>query len=260
MALFGAPIAHEDHAARVLRGAFSPGRISAATPNELRLGRRSASRCVWDSTPERSWSERSETICAWTTPRSDTRRASVREMEQIAEAREGLSQRAHREARRRVVTLQDLGKLRRQGREGAGSRLRASGDRKTENTPRGLSCAGFSKFVGRSGEPRCSRERSSGHSRRGQVLASSPIQESARAPLLSNSSSAAGARGFSSTRASCPAHGKTIPYVRFSSSGGSYFGITREIQRRGEKEIAGTLLLLDRTARELARWSSSSSG
>ena len=63
-------------AARVLRGA-----PSAATSSPLRGGaaarrRGSASRCAWASTRARSWSARSATTCAWTTPRTATPSAS----------------------------------------------------------------------------------------------------------------------------------------------------------------------------------------
>ena len=73
MALFGAPIAHEDHAQRAcyaalhLRDALARLRRRAAA---YRTG--STSRCAWASTPARSWSARSATICAWTTPRRGT--------------------------------------------------------------------------------------------------------------------------------------------------------------------------------------------
>ena len=75
MALFGAPIAHEDHAARACYAALHSRTSCAATRTSSASSRGSTSRFAWDSTRARSWWERSATICGWTTRRSVTPRA-----------------------------------------------------------------------------------------------------------------------------------------------------------------------------------------
>ena len=74
MALFGAPIAHEDHAQRACYAALHLRDELARYADELRArARRSTSPCAWASTRARSWSARSATTCAWTTRRWATR-------------------------------------------------------------------------------------------------------------------------------------------------------------------------------------------
>ena len=68
MALFGAPIAHEDHARA--GGGGGPGHRAggaAVRRHAAHPARRSTSRCASASTPGPSWSARSATTCAWTT-------------------------------------------------------------------------------------------------------------------------------------------------------------------------------------------------
>ncbi len=84
MALFGAPIAHEDHAQRACYAALQ-------LQEELRGYAESCSgrgarafRCAWASTRERSWSARSATTCGWTTPRKATPSGLAARMEQLA--------------------------------------------------------------------------------------------------------------------------------------------------------------------------------
>jgi hypothetical protein len=73
MALFGAPLALEDHAERPVRAPTQArGREFARREGETA----SASRRAWASTRATSWSARSATTCAWTTPRKGTRSGS----------------------------------------------------------------------------------------------------------------------------------------------------------------------------------------
>ena len=79
MALFGAPIAHEDHAQRACYAALHLQRRAAALRGRAApRARASTSRCAWASTRARSWSGRSATTCGWTTRRRGTRSASRR--------------------------------------------------------------------------------------------------------------------------------------------------------------------------------------
>ena len=73
MALFGAPLAHEDHAVRACYAALRMQEAIGRYADEVR--RRTASRCrsASGSTRARSSSARSAAICAWTTRRSARR-------------------------------------------------------------------------------------------------------------------------------------------------------------------------------------------
>ena len=72
MALFGAPLAHEDDARRAVTAALGrPARAARAAPTPAWAAAPS-SRCAWGSTPASSSSARSATTCAWTTRRSAT--------------------------------------------------------------------------------------------------------------------------------------------------------------------------------------------
>ena len=84
MALFGAPLAHEDHAVRACYAAL---RMQEAVKRYAEGVRRSdglPSRSASASTRARSWCARSATTCAWTTRRSARPRHLAARMEQMA--------------------------------------------------------------------------------------------------------------------------------------------------------------------------------
>jgi hypothetical protein len=68
MALFGAPLTHEDHALRPVTLPWPCKRRCAALPRRYAARPGLRSRSGWDSTPGRSWCARSATACTWTTP------------------------------------------------------------------------------------------------------------------------------------------------------------------------------------------------
>jgi hypothetical protein len=74
MALFGAPIAHEDSARRAVHAALGIQRALSEYSHQLQTERGSRWRCASDSTPGRWWWGASATTSAWTTPRSVTPR------------------------------------------------------------------------------------------------------------------------------------------------------------------------------------------
>jgi len=70
MALFGAPIAHEDSPRRAVHAALGIQRAIRDVAQSSRPSAASVCRCVWASTRAWSWWGRSGMICAWTTRRS----------------------------------------------------------------------------------------------------------------------------------------------------------------------------------------------
>jgi len=79
MALFGAPIAQEDHAARAPAMRRCACRMPwGDTPRSCAVRRASMCRSASASTPVTSSCARSAAICTWTTPRSVKRRTSPR--------------------------------------------------------------------------------------------------------------------------------------------------------------------------------------
>ena len=78
MALFGAPIAHEDHPHRALSAALAIQQELQPVAADVRRRTAWSSACEWGSIPVSSWSARSGKTSEWTTRRSGTPRTWLR--------------------------------------------------------------------------------------------------------------------------------------------------------------------------------------
>ena len=140
MAVFGAPIAHEDHARRACYAALQMLDDVAEYAAELRrAARASTSRPGSGSTPARWSSARSAAPTGLHGARPHRRPRAADGG--AGRARQGLPDRAHRRAGRRLLRPRGPRRVRDQGREPAGPRLRAGRGRRGAHAPRPLARA-----------------------------------------------------------------------------------------------------------------------
>ena len=263
MALFGAPIAHEDHAARACYAALylcdaleelRPRGAARARPQLLgphgpQLGRGGGRR-------------RSATTCTWTTRRSATPSASRRGWRRSRSRASRYLTKSTAALVDGYFALEDLGESEVKGvpRPGARvSRSPASGARARGSTYR--AGRGLSRFVGRDGGARGAR---GGVRALARAAARSwawwRIRASARAGCAASSPSAAVPAGIDVTEGRGVAHGRRIPLLPVVEMLRGYFGIGEDDDGRVAREkIAGRLLLLDEAFRERCRCCSTSS-
>ena len=101
MALFGAPIAHEDHALRACYAALAMQTAMQPFTEEVRRTRGLNRACAWASTPGKWWCGRLATTCIWTTRRWG-RRPIGRPHGAVGDAGEHSADRQHPRARGRA--------------------------------------------------------------------------------------------------------------------------------------------------------------
>ena len=154
MALFGAPIAHEDHAQRACYAALHLQRPAGRpTPRSCAARRASASPSAWGSTRARSSSGRSARTWRWSTRRSATRSASRSEWSSSRSRARSTSPQDTATLVGGYFALEDLGEFQVKG-ASAAARPRADRDRRRARRLDVSRARGFSRFVGRTDEVR----------------------------------------------------------------------------------------------------------
>ena len=84
MALFGAPVAHEDHAVRACYAALAMQAALRRYAEEVRRSHGLEMQARWGSTLAKSWCAPLATTCTWTTPPSGQTTHLAARMEQLA--------------------------------------------------------------------------------------------------------------------------------------------------------------------------------
>ena len=247
MALFGAPIAHEDHAARACYAALSLQDELRRYANELRLAKAiSFSVRMGLNSGEVVVGKIGDDLRMDYTALGHTASLGAR-MEQIAEPGKAYLSEHTAKLVEGLVALQDLGKLAIKGLKEPLRvyELRGIGRLKTHLEV--SRARGFSKFVGRSSEMavlESALERALQGS--GQVVGIVADPGVGKSRLCFEFVERCRARGIFVNEGHCLAHGKTIPYLPILELWRSYFGIAeRDSNEEARRKIAGTLLLLD---------------
>jgi len=253
MALFGAPIAHEDHARRACYAALHLRGELRRYADELRIARGlNFSARTGLNSGEVVVGKIGDDLRMDYTALGQTANLAAR-MEQIAEP--GSIYLAEPTVRlvEGFFQLRDLG-----GHEVKGMtrpvgvfELEAAGDVVTR-----LQAAerrGFSRFVGREAETRAlASTLDAALEGQGWVVGVVGEPGVGKSRLCREFVIQALARGISVYEAHCPAHGKTIPYLPILELFRVYFGITgRDTAVEARRKIAGGLLLLDESFREV---------
>ncbi|MGH7821405.1 MAG: adenylate/guanylate cyclase domain-containing protein, partial [Candidatus Binatia bacterium] len=247
MALFGAPIAHEDHAQRACYAALALQEDLRRYANELRLekGLTFSVRMGLNS-GEVVVGKIGDDLRMDYTALGHTASLAAR-MEQIAAPdRAYLTEHTARLVDG-FVTLEDLGRMTVKGVKEPLHiyDLRSTGQLRTKLEA--SRARGFSKFVGRSGEMAVlegALERALRGN--GQVVGIAADPGVGKSRLCHEFVERCKARGIFVNQGHCLAHGRTLSYLPILELWRSYFGITeKDSHEEARRKTAGTLLLLD---------------
>ncbi len=253
MALFGAPIAHEDHAQRACYAALHLREELRRYADELRRehGLNFSVRMGLNS-GEVVVGKIGDDLRMDYTAQGHTVGLAAR-MEQLADAGKVLPDRAHGEARLGLLPAPRSRAVRDQGGARAGARLRARGRGPDAHAPRRLARARLLQ-VRRPRRARwpLSRRRSSGRSRATRRSSAwSPSAGTGKSRLCYEFAERCRAREIPVYEGHGVAHGKAIPLLPVLEFLRSYFGITEhDTARAARDKIAGRMLLLDETLAE----------
>ncbi|NIQ90348.1 MAG: adenylate/guanylate cyclase domain-containing protein, partial [Deltaproteobacteria bacterium] len=253
MALFGAPIAHEDHAQRAcyaalhlrdeLRRYADELRRTKALSFSVRIGLNSGEVIVGKIGDDlrMDYTAQGHTV------------GLAQRMEQLAPPESTYLTDQTARLVEGFFRLRDLGEF---DLKGAGQPVRAFEleDVGALRTRLEVSRArGFSKFVGRDREMASleSALAQAGEGR-GQVVGVVGEAGVGKSRLCLEFVERCRARGIAVYEAHCPAHGKAVPFLPLLELLRAYFGIAeRDTAAEARRKIAGTLLLLDEGMREL---------
>src|SRR5499426_2707470 len=253
MALFGAPIAHEDHAQRAcaaalelasnLAGFGDQVRRESGNPLAVRMGLNTGEVVVGRIGDDLRMDYTAQGHIVGLAQR----------MEQIAAAQSICISEATACLVAGYVDLRDLGTTAVKGASGPVHVFEAVGlgrHRTRLDVARGR---GLTRFVGRDADMRtleaALEQACAGH---GQVVGVVAGAGTGKSRLCFEFVERCRRRGISVNEGHCPAHGKTVPYLPLLELLRDIFGITeRDSDHEARRKIAGELVLLDESFREL---------
>jgi class 3 adenylate cyclase/tetratricopeptide (TPR) repeat protein len=253
MALFGAPIAHEDHAQRACYAALRLGDELRSYAQELRRerGLDFAARMGLNS-GEVVVGKIGDDLRMDYTAQGHTVGLAAR-MEQLAEVGRVYLSEQTAALVSGYFELEDLGHFNVKGMTdpvGVSALLGVGQVRTRLDMSR---ARGFSKFVGRAAETESLEAAlEQAQAGRGQVVGVVAEAGTGKSRLCLEFVERCRERGVRVNEAHCPAHGKTVPYLPLLQLLRSIFGIgDRDSDHEARRKIAGELLLLDEKFQEL---------
>jgi class 3 adenylate cyclase len=246
MALFGAPIAHEDHAQRACYAALHVQQELRRYADELRLERGlNFSVRMGLNSGEVVVGKIGDDLRMDYTAQGHTVGLAAR-MEQIAEAGKALLTEHMGKLVSGYFQLRDLGKTHVKGLSGPLHVFELEGVGRVRTRLDVSHARGFSRFVGRDGEVAVLQS-ALDHTLdgRGQIVGIVGEAGVGKSRLCLEFVERCRAKGIFVNEGHCVAHGKAIPYLPILELWRSYFGIAeRDSDEEARRKIAGTLLLL----------------
>jgi class 3 adenylate cyclase/tetratricopeptide (TPR) repeat protein len=252
MALFGAPIAHEDHAARACYAALALQEDLRRYANELRLEKGiSFSVRMGMNSGEVVVGKIGDDLRMDYTALGHTASLGAR-MEQIAEPGKCYLTKHTARLVEGLMALQDLGRMAVKGVKEPLQVYELQGIGRSHTRLDVSRARGFSKFVGRADEMAVldsALERALGGN--GQVVGIVAGPGVGKSRLCLEFVERCRARGIFVNEGHCPPHGKVIPYLPVLELFRGYFRVNdQDSDEEARRKIAGTLLLLDEGFRD----------